>query len=415
MAFNPSRIKARFLPTLPSTAVRYDVAQTLTSTQQALARNNIGVDIVALAARDLTVATANVIKYVRSGGSNVNSGDSADQAYETIEWAFYSITGGYDLNGFAGIIDVGTGTFTAPFLFGPARMGTIVIHGADGVGGTVLSGLTTVQYCRPIVFENLAMTSGHTSLSLLAVESTVGLGNGLIFYDNVTHHIDATQHSLLQPASSCGTWTVGDGFTELTFSDSGTPPTAFVSMEDFSLWEDFNGVSITIDGNQTVSECLWAGYMGSIRLEAGATTTGDTVTGLAAVAAPFGFINVASGSLPGSGFVVSPNGELVAAPGAVVRPAAAVQTSTTYTIGDVEASVVFNAAGTVTVTLPTASVNTGREIKIKTIAAQAVVSASSNVKPLTSNTAGTAILAATAGKYATLQSDGANWVIMEAN
>jgi hypothetical protein len=37
------------------------------------------------------------------------------------------------------------------------------------------------------------------------------------------------------------------------------------------------------------------------------------------------------------------------------------------------------------------------------------------VKPISSNTAGTAILAATAGKWAILQSDGSNWVIMAAN
>jgi len=54
----------------------------------------------------------------------------------------------------------------------------------------------------------------------------------------------------------------------------------------------------------------------------------------------------------------------------------------------------------------------GRELNIKTITANTVVSASSNVAPLTSATAGTAILAATAGKWARLVSDGTNWRIM---
>ena len=52
---------------------------------------------------------------------------------------------------------------------------------------------------------------------------------------------------------------------------------------------------------------------------------------------------------------------------------------------------------------------------IKTIQAQTVVSASSNVVPLVGGAAGTAILAATAGKWATLVSDGTNWVIMQGN
>jgi hypothetical protein len=37
------------------------------------------------------------------------------------------------------------------------------------------------------------------------------------------------------------------------------------------------------------------------------------------------------------------------------------------------------------------------------------------VVPLAGGAAGTAILAATAGKYATLVSDGTNWIITQAN
>lgn len=87
-----------------------------------------------------------------------------------------------------------------------------------------------------------------------------------------------------------------------------------------------------------------------------------------------------------------------------------------WTCANNEMSYINNKSGSsCTVTLPTASSYTGRWILIKTIQAQTVVSASSNVKPLTSNTAGTAILAATAGKWAALQSDGSNWVIMMGN
>jgi hypothetical protein len=86
-----------------------------------------------------------------------------------------------------------------------------------------------------------------------------------------------------------------------------------------------------------------------------------------------------------------------------------------FTVGSGESWYVCNGTGTITVTLPTASTNTGRHITIKTIAAFTVVSASSNVVPLTTATAGTAILAATAGKTATLVSDGTNWIIMMGN
>lgn len=85
-----------------------------------------------------------------------------------------------------------------------------------------------------------------------------------------------------------------------------------------------------------------------------------------------------------------------------------------FTLADTENWVICNGTGTITVTFPAASSWTGREVMIKTISAQTVISASSNVVPVGSATAGTAILAATAGKWATLVSDGANWVIMQA-
>lgn len=86
-----------------------------------------------------------------------------------------------------------------------------------------------------------------------------------------------------------------------------------------------------------------------------------------------------------------------------------------FTVGVSEGSYVCNGGATITVTLPSASTFSGRWIYIKTIAAFTVVSASSNVVPRTSATAGTTILAATAGKWAALQSDGTNWVIMMGN
>lgn len=100
--------------------------------------------------------------------------------------------------------------------------------------------------------------------------------------------------------------------------------------------------------------------------------------------------------------------------GSLRRNAPATKTGN-FAVAANENWLVCNGAGTITVTLPAASLWAGREIMLKTIAAQAVVSASSNVAPINSSTAGTAILAATAGKWATLVSDGANWVVMSAN
>jgi len=76
---------------------------------------------------------------------------------------------------------------------------------------------------------------------------------------------------------------------------------------------------------------------------------------------------------------------------------------------------VCNGGASITVTLPNAVKYDGPPIHLSTIAAFNVVSASSNVVPLAGGAAGTAILAATAGKWATLVPDGANWRIMQGN
>lgn len=66
-----------------------------------------------------------------------------------------------------------------------------------------------------------------------------------------------------------------------------------------------------------------------------------------------------------------------------------------------------------TVTLPTASTNSGRVLYFQNYQAQTLVSASSNVVPLAGGAATTAILEAVAGSNATLVSDGTNWIMTQ--
>ena len=91
------------------------------------------------------------------------------------------------------------------------------------------------------------------------------------------------------------------------------------------------------------------------------------------------------------------------------------QTGSTYSQATTDSSIIINYAGTHTITLLAASSYTGQMLLIKTITADTVISASSNVVPLVGGAAGTAILAATAGKWALLQSNGSNWIIMAGN
>ena len=74
--------------------------------------------------------------------------------------------------------------------------------------------------------------------------------------------------------------------------------------------------------------------------------------------------------------------------------------------------VICNRAGTTTLSLPSAALFPAREIYVKTLQAQTVVSVTANVVPLAGGAAGTAILPATVGAWALLVSDGTNWVTM---
>jgi len=82
-----------------------------------------------------------------------------------------------------------------------------------------------------------------------------------------------------------------------------------------------------------------------------------------------------------------------------------------FTVADGESYLINNKTGsTCTATLPTASSWSGRALTFTNYQAQTLVSASSNVVPRAGGAAATAILAATAGVWTTLVSDGTNWL-----
>jgi len=84
-----------------------------------------------------------------------------------------------------------------------------------------------------------------------------------------------------------------------------------------------------------------------------------------------------------------------------------------FTVGTSAWYINNKSGSTCTVTLPTASSWSGRQITFKNLQAQTLVSASSNVVLIDGTVAGTAILLAVVGNWATMVSDGTNWVIMQ--
>jgi hypothetical protein len=99
--------------------------------------------------------------------------------------------------------------------------------------------------------------------------------------------------------------------------------------------------------------------------------------------------------------------------GLSTRPTVATKTAD-FVLDNTEGWIINNKTGsTCTVTLPDAALWSGRQVVFKNLQAQTLVSASSNVVPIGSDTPGTAILPATVGAWATIVSDGTNWVVMQ--
>jgi hypothetical protein len=95
-------------------------------------------------------------------------------------------------------------------------------------------------------------------------------------------------------------------------------------------------------------------------------------------------------------------------------PSAPVTQTANFTVAATDVWSINNKSGsTCTVTLPTPSTNSGRVLYFQNYQVQALVSASSNVVPLTGGAAATSILLASSGDSATLVSDGTNWLMTQ--
>jgi len=115
------------------------------------------------------------------------------------------------------------------------------------------------------------------------------------------------------------------------------------------------------------------------------------------------------------GQVLSTNGPNAAPTWLTLTGTAPVTKTADFTLAVTDSWVINNKSGsTCTVTLPAPSAYTGRQVVFKNMQPQLLVSASSNVVPLDGISAGTAILLDVVGNWATMVSDGTNWIIMQA-
>jgi hypothetical protein len=200
-------------------------------------------------------------------------------------------------------------------------------------------------------------------------------------------------------------------------STGGLTPTIAVTSAALTKTDDTN-VTLTLGGSPTTALLAatsltlnWSGTLAVGRGGLGISTTPSN-----------GFVPIGNGTnytaaalTAGTGITITNASGAITIAATAGGGSAPITKTANFTVGVGESWYINNKTGSAcTVTLPTASSYTGRELTFVNYQAQTLISASSNVVPLGGGSAGTAILAASVGDWATLVSDGTNWIIMQA-
>lgn len=265
--------------------------------------------------------------------------------------------------------------------------------GAFSIASNVFTFLDTVQ------FQDVAAPTkvGAFSFSGITAGTTV-----TYTFPNVTGTL-ATLGNLAQ--SFAGTVTVANAFT-VTGTTTSTSIQSTQSTGTITVGGTAGTGAITV-GQSTGAQTLNFGT--------GATTNATTKAvniGTAGVSGSITNITIGSATSGATGTTTINSLETVNKGLRASAPVTVNAATYTQLISDFSLLVTTTAP---TITLLAAASYPGKILYINNITATAVISASANVIPLGSATAGTAILAATAGKFAMLQSNGTNWVTIMAN
>lgn len=287
---------------------------------------------------------------------------------------------------------------------------SISVTSSNGLAGTVTSGATPAITLSTSITGILkgngtaisAATSG-TDYAPATSGTSILYGDGSGGFSNVTIGSGVSfAGGTLSATGSGGTVTSVTGTAPVVSSGGATPAismaAATTSVNGYLTSTDWNTFNSKGSGSVTsVSVVSANGFAGTV---ATATTT-PAITLTTSV----------TGLLKGNGTAIS-----AAVANTDYVPLSTVLTKTAdYTITGTDTWIINNKSGSaMTLTFPAASSWTGRYITVKNMQAQLVNSASSNVVPIDSTTAGTAILLGVVGNWATLVSDGTNWVIMQA-
>jgi len=330
------------------------------------------------------------------------------------------------------------------YVTGPASSTNNAIARFDGTSGKIIdnsvvtiddtgatTGITTLAASTSVTTP-IVLASNSAGLSLKNASGTtqmsVGAGGGDNMSINVSTNLNGTNAQI--DISPTGTGHVhlkptGAGSVEIAPTNVGTIDNMTIGT---TTPKNASFVDLSVTG--TTSFDGSQGTAGQVLTSAGtgltptwSTPTTGTVTAISVTSAN-GFAGTSSGgttpaltlstSITG---ILKGNGTAISAAVAntdYMGVGAPVTKTADFTVANGEIWYINNKSGsTCTVTLPAASSWTGRTLTFKNMQAQTLVSASSNVVPIDSTVAGTAILLAVVGNWATMVSDGTNWIIMQ--
>ena len=247
-----------------------------------------------------------------------------------------------------------------------------------GTTGTDLSSTVANSTTTPVITLNVPTASATNRGALSSADWTTFNNKGSGTVTSVTGTAPVVSSGGTAPA--------------ISMAAANTTTNGYLTSTD---WNTFNGKgSGSVTSVSVVSANGFAGTVATSTTTPAITLT-TTITGL----------------LKGNGTAIS-----AAVANTDYVPLSTVLTKTAdYTITNTDMWIINNKTGSaLTLTFPAASSWTGRSITVKNMQAQLVNSASSNIVPIDSTTAGTAILLNVIGNWATMVSDGTNWVIMQA-